>query len=259
MGTDRNQTWVDQHALRFALGELEDTEEARFRELGATDPQWSGLLSDSDQRDHGHVPVALLARWSTAGRQLRGMERRLVLEHVQSCSGCAEELRLAGYAVDEWLAPVTGVASSPRTHQRTWLPWIGGSLIGAAAAVALMLGQPHEMSLHGSELPVITPRVVRGDDGAVLRLGQDAHAFLLATALPTDLPDGIRPRLRVLAPDGSLLSETLLHPTPWSVPSTQMALIGDPGFATGAYAVELIVPGEDSPRSLGRFRIEPSR
>lgn len=253
MSAHQDERWIDQHALAFALGELDTVDEARFRGLAEADPVWSGLLEGGEGREVGHVPAALIARWTEAGRELRGVERQLVLDHAQGCHDCREELELLGFDHASWLAPVK--SASPRD----WWPWFGGAVLGAAAMFAFMMVRTPEPGLHGGELQVVSPRAVRGSDLAALELPADARAFLLATALPTNLAAGTVAVLRVIDPAGQPVSETQLAPPPWSPAATQVLLLGDPGFVSGEYRVELVAEGEDSPRDLGRFRIETSR
>ena len=189
---------------------------------------------------------------------MRGVERELVLAHVQRCDTCLEELEVLGLDPGSWPDQTGDLRARRRV---VWLPWIGGAMLGAAAVLALVMALPRAESpaIHGVELSVVTPGTLRGADPVVFPISPDASAFILATALPSGVEAGTRPVLVVIDPAGRRLSETELAAPPWSPPATQIVLLGDPGFAAGDYRVQLEVPGEPSPRNLGAFRIEHSR
>ena len=258
METNKGLRWAEERVVAFALGALDDEDESRFRGILADRDEYADLLAPGDVEDPGHVPAALIARWASAGRELRGIERELVLDHVHRCDSCRADLALLGLSPDSWSIQTDELA---RRRQRVWLPWAGGALLGAAAVLALVMALPRAQSplIHGVELAVVTPGTLRGADPSLLRIAADATAFILATALPSDIEAGSRPLLVVIDPDGRRLSETGLAEAPWSPPATQIVLMGDPGLAAGDYRVELEVPGEPAPRILGTFRVEHSR
>jgi hypothetical protein len=257
---ERNEDlrWAEGRLIAFALGALDHDDEARVRSVLSEQDEYEDILAPEDSEDIGHVPVALLARWTDAGRRLRGIERSLVLDHVTNCGSCREDLELLGMSPVSWGATVVDVD----THRGSaWMPWVGGTLLGVAASMVLFMALPREQSpvIHGVELDVVTPSAMRGSSSDVLSLSPDTAAFILATALPSDVAAGTRPVLVILDPDGRRLSETELGETPWSRPSTQVVLVADPVFAAGEYSVQLEVPGESAPQVLGGFRIEHSR
>jgi hypothetical protein len=164
-----------------------------------------------------------------------------------------------GLSPESWTVPTED--ADARKAPVVWLPWFGGAVLGAAAALALFMALPRAQSpvIHGIELSVVTPGTMRGSDSTVLSLSPGTTAFILATALPSDMEAGTRPVLVVIDPFGGRLSETALGAAPWSPPSTQVVLVADPEFAVGDYRVQLEFPGEPEPRVLGGFRIEYSR
>jgi len=256
--TNKGRRWAEDNVVAFALGTLDDEEESRFRVILSDEDAYADLLAPGEVEDIGHVPAALLARWVDAGRELRGIERDLVLEHVQGCDSCREDLELLGLSPASWSIQTDELAER---RQSAWLPWVGGALLGAAAVLALVMAVPRAQPpvIHGVELAVVTPTTLRGADSTVLLIPPGAAAFILATALPSDIEAGTQPVLVVIDPAGHRRSETVLATAPWSPPATQIVLMGDPAFAAGDYRVELEVPGEPAPRILGAFRIEHSR
>ena len=141
--TEMDPRWIDDRAIAFALGELDDDDEARFRELVASDPEFADLLDAREET--GHVPAALIARWGAAGRALCDTERSLVEAHLRWCPHCREELQLVGSSL------AGGHVVSPRFG---WRPWIGGSVLGAAAMAAyMMFAGPPRPSLQPGPAP----------------------------------------------------------------------------------------------------------
>ena len=244
--TDQAREWIDRRAIAFALGELDEAEEVRFRELAADDAEFGELLEPGPEA--GHVPAALIARWADAGRHLSDLEHSLVEAHLGWCPSCQEELRLVAHD------SVRGVVGASRSG---WKPWFGGAVLGMAAmAVFVMLSAPQAPLRQGEYLEVVSPRAVRGAGATTVQLPADAQAFLLAVALPTDVEDGAAAALVLTAPDGRRLLETPVGIAPWERPSTQVLVLADPRFEAGEYAVRLIVGGEDQERDLGSFVIE---
>jgi hypothetical protein len=249
---DADRDWIERHAVAFALGELDPTQEARFRDAASGDPEFEDLLAASESADAGHVPAALIARWGVAGRDLSGAERSLVERHLRTCPTCREELELVGRAAP---TSIEDLASS-----RHWTPWIGGAVLGAAAMAAFLLFlSPQQPSLQGETIAVVSPRAVRGEETMLLELDADARAFLLALALPVDVEPGARVMLALLDPHGDSLLQTALAPPPWRPPSTQVLVVAKPRFEEGEYRVRLRISGEDQARELGRFRIAHAR
>jgi len=92
----------------------------------------------------GHLPPGLLARWDRAATALRGVERKLVREHLENCAECRDDLRRLGFeprlasepeparAARRPLAEVTPIGSRLRD-------WVMGGAVGALAAVAAAL------------------------------------------------------------------------------------------------------------------------
>jgi len=129
------------------------------------DPQASGLLTPAEQErfdQHaaecgrcrraaevhaanlpepdlsGHLPPGLLARWERASTALRGVERRLVREHLESCAECREDLRRLGFEPVLAEEPVAPAAPAVLVRDRL-RDWLMGGAVGALAAAAAML------------------------------------------------------------------------------------------------------------------------
>lgn len=250
--TEADRTWIERNAVAFALGELDADAEARFRAVVADDPDFADLLASLDPGEAGHVPAALIARWGVAGRALSAGERSLVERHLQACEDCREELELVGRGGPASLS----IASS----SWRWTPWFGGAVLGAAAMAAfLMFASPGGPSLQGARIEVVSPRAMRGAEPPTLGLPSEARAFLLALTLPVDVEPGATASLTLIGPDAEPVLQTSLDPAPWRPASTQVVVLGDPGFEEGEYAVRLQVSGEDRARELGRFRIAHAR
>ncbi|RKZ12432.1 hypothetical protein DRQ53_04800 [bacterium] len=249
--------WAEERVVAFALGALDDEDERRIRGILEGQDAYASLLEPPERDGIGHVPAALLARWTDAGRRLRGIERELVLEHVQRCDSCRDELEMLGLSPQSWL---TAVDEPVSRGARAWLPWVGGAALGAAAALVLVMGIPRgeAPAIHGIELAVVTPGTLRGTASTVLVVSPDATAFILATPLPSDVEAGVTPLLVVIDPAGQRIAETRLAAAPWSPPSTQLVLVDQDGFAEGEYRVILEIVREPDPWVLGAFRVQHS-
>lgn len=268
--TDKQQrAWVDEHAIAFALGMLDDEEERRFLEAIQNDVEFAELASARDSESIGHIPAALIARWDAAGRVLDENEFHLLEQHAHDCVSCREELELLAHGVLE----TSGI--SRHTGGIDWRSWLGGIVLGAAAMFALIMithpslpglpspitrtPGPSNSKLQGKIIDVVTPQAMRGTNPEPIRLSADATVFLLAVNLPTDVAAGATATIVVFDASSSILSRTTLGPAPWIPPSTQILILGDPHFDVGEYRVELRVEGESAVRSLGRFSIEVER
>lgn len=268
--TDKEQrAWVDQHAIAFALGALDEEEDRRFREAIRDDEDFAELANARDEESIGHVPAALIARWDAAGRVLDAHELELLERHTLACADCREELELLAQ-------PVVETSSTPhRTGGVDWRGWLGGIVLGAAAMLAFIMftspqlpgrhapgtsvSSPPSFHLQGKILEVVTPRAMRGATPEQVELSANTTAFLLALNLPIDVATQATASVVVLDPSSRVLSNTVLAPAPWIPPSTQILILGDPHFSEGEYRVVLRVSGESAARSLGRFRIAVKR
>ncbi len=243
-----DREWIESRAIAFALGQLDDAEEERFRRGAAEYEEFASLLEGRDASDAGHVPAAMLARWGSAGRDLRGLERTLVRSHLDDCESCREELDVLGLMGRRELAPVV---AGPR-----WMPWMGGAALGVAATLAFFLMRAPQPQLHGEAIDVITPRAMRGADTPTHFLDSSDRSVLLAVSLPTDVSPGVTATLHVYDPQGRPFSRTKLDAAPWEPASVQVLLVHERGFAEGEYAVRLQVVGETTERNLGHFALK---
>lgn len=173
--------WRARLAARRA-GLLTESEEQRFdRHLAECDEcrsSWEATIEKDAGAGTGHspgephIPPAMLARWETARAELRGLERAMVREHLETCAECRQDLEVLGFEatlerVPDWewagergLDPAEG--SKPRhdlSHQsnvgadrsrvdirilrpapkRDWGRWAFGGWATVATAAALVL------------------------------------------------------------------------------------------------------------------------
>ncbi len=112
--------------LALALGLLDDDEEASVRahltECAPCDARWR-TFSDEDERDEPgprHIPPRMLARWPVAVRDLNGLEREMVMQHVAGCGTCRSDLAFLGHAptLDRVADPPVAPSSARRVLDR---------------------------------------------------------------------------------------------------------------------------------------------
>lgn len=163
-------------------GLLTESEEQRFdRHLAECDQcrsNWEAAIERDAGADTGpspgepHIPPPMLARWETARAELRGLERAMVREHLESCAECRQDLEVLGLEatlerVPEWewagergldpagdpkprpdlSPPVDAGADRSRVEirilrpapKRDWRRWAFGGWATVATAAALVL------------------------------------------------------------------------------------------------------------------------
>lgn len=197
-----------------AAGLLSESEEREFLEHRAQCEDCRRAFDEFTASDEAaltergaHIPAAMLARWPLARRQLAGLERAMVREHLRHCDECRGDLERAGHAPElehlpgyeatprplDWRArlfgrpPRSGAArmaepSEGRAHgvpaapgarraadrPRRWAPWLLGGWATAATTAAVILA-------------VIPPRIREPEE-------PPAPAVPPATAVPAPAP-----------------------------------------------------------------------
>jgi hypothetical protein len=154
--------WFRARMAPQAFGLLDDAEEVRFlghaRECPDCDEAMKVFARDNREelRSAGHVPARMLARWDRARTRLRGLARRAVRAHLESCEACRQDLTLLGHTPalevipelesdDDAMAPravrlAEGTATRPAARPpRRWVPWALGGWATAATAAAIVL------------------------------------------------------------------------------------------------------------------------
>jgi len=77
----------------------------------------SAPTDDGEEREppsFDHLPPAMIASWPKAQSRLRGIERRLVVEHLERCEACRNDLRFLGFSPE---LPVAETTSAPRPRE----------------------------------------------------------------------------------------------------------------------------------------------
>jgi hypothetical protein len=174
--------WFRRRLDEHALGMLDDADERSFLAHVAACAACGDELKAYHENvarivREGHIPARLLARWDRARGRLRGMARRMVREHLESCAECRQDLEAVGFrpeleVVGELEAeaePETRVArtSPPRQpmHEirlvmptrRGWAPWWAGGVVGAALGTAATLVVVGTLSDRAQLYPVPMP------------------------------------------------------------------------------------------------------
>lgn len=202
---DDRHAWFRDRLDLESLGLLDEAEQIAFDEHAASCLGCRRRLElyrdNLPERPSGdrHLPPSLVARWDRSSPQLRGLERRMVRQHLDTCDVCREALVLLGFSPvlpvladeREWRSHVL-VQSTPRWKR--WWYWALGPAVGAAlgaTAALLIVALPgiHERPAPISELPEPIPGA--GADRSY-RIG-------LAPATPdvpgfSDLTRGLAPR-----------------------------------------------------------------
>lgn len=126
----------------YAAGLLSDDASAEVQSHLATCPGClevaSALAVDAPGPgvDRAHIPSGVLARWPRASRELRGLERELVANHLEGCQECRGALEVLGFAPTLAEGAPLATHRSDRTRPREWL--LGGwAALATAAAVTL--------------------------------------------------------------------------------------------------------------------------
>jgi anti-sigma factor RsiW len=267
-----SQRWAEERLVSYLLDALPEADAERVEEILAEIPQYQDILSGRRPEDIGHIPASLLARWNTAGLNLVGVERVLVLQHLESCPRCREELELVGGSLRSWAeapesAPREPMEPRPRSdgrHARVEVssPWraaFGGALIGVAAGIVLMLLLPrHPESttpgLHGVPLPVVVPQTLRGSEQSTVELASKESPLLLALGLPR-VANEVDAQLVVLDPKGNMISQSPIVLGPSAQRTAQLVLQPPEGWLEGEYTIELRMIQELHPRDLGSFTV----
>lgn len=155
--------WFRVRLDAHAFGLLDDAEESRFQVHAASCAECGDALKSyaaNAQRpapSQVHIPAGILARWDRARKRLRGLQRRMVREHLASCAECRQDLEAVGFRPvleaepelepDADLAsPVPAVAPSGHTirivrGRPSWAAWLlgGATGVGLATAATLMV------------------------------------------------------------------------------------------------------------------------
>lgn len=159
---EREHIWFRERLDAYALGLLDEAEEHRFLAHAGSCATCGDALRAYQENvariaREGHIPARLLARWDRARGRLRGMARRMVREHLESCPECRQDLEAIGFRPElEVVAELEGEADPDSRRalpppppareirlilptERRWAPWWVGGLAGAALATAATL------------------------------------------------------------------------------------------------------------------------
>ena len=188
---DDPHRWARARFAARRAGLLDDEEERRLAEhLSTCDScrrEWEedAAVVEGDGAPMAgpdtHIPAGVLAAWPRAAKQLRGIERAMVREHLARCAECRQELGLLGHAPElavvpvlEWKGEERAAPAAPtppaepehkifvlksEPRRRDWARWAFGSWAAVASAAALLLVLNPELIGPGrqGETPGVTP------------------------------------------------------------------------------------------------------
>jgi len=186
--------------------------------------QLAGAMTSSDPKgdDRGeHIPAFGLARWDRWSRDLTGLSRSLVLEHLQRCEQCRSQLVTLGYRAELPLLEGAESTHSPDAATRAAPPrsvpirsarkyaWPAWGALAAAAGVAIVayivLHHPSSTSVPVAVTPSavdttpprVNPPPAGTSDEALLALGpESSDAVSLASLVRSGEPDTTITRLQ---------------------------------------------------------------
>lgn len=204
--------WCVEHLPAHLAGLLDESEEERFRahfadceDCRRSAEALQEAIDQRVERVDGHVPPALIGRWSSFRTELRGLERALVRQHLHSCDDCRADLEALGHepvleVMPELelgfdLGPTPERAQERAAPRRAHLPpaerdwgWLGSDGLSALLAPALML------------------RVTRGDAAAnTVEIDPQTRAVALRLPLPPEVSPEAEVHVEVDSPAGAPL------------------------------------------------------
>ena len=264
--------WFRSRVLARAAGLLDEDEERRFDEHEVSCPVCRELhdalheLDEDEAHERtpediapGHLPTAILARWHLVREHLPGMERDLVLTHATHCPDCRDELRALGVEVEAPERP------SVRPREGGWrpgsfVPWLAGGLVGAAAALLVLLVVQEDSSLPSGLVPWGAPTEVRGDDP--VRVPSGGRTLVLAIPPPASLPASEGGLVEVIGPGGALLLRDHVSAEMLRQPTIMLLLTSRAPLSEGEYTIvfragTLNAPREEAERQTFRVRTVP--
>jgi len=269
--------WFRARLDASVLGLLSEAEERRFDEHAASCSRCAAILTafranlPEPDTDYRHLPPTLVARWDRRVPDLRGVERRLVREHLDSCDVCRRALTTLGFdpKLIEPARPVLELV--PGRRLRDWLTGGAiGALATAAAATLIVPTLVHRVPtpmVAPAPAPITAPATDRYSLGVVLEAPAEVPAFRdvtrgTATAAPAvvtlRIPPGTRfvqfptpalysgsgVDLEVVGPDGRTLARD--HRERTELRKSSRILFGRPDQALepGRYLLRLTIAPE---------------
>jgi len=283
METNGEHSWLRKRLAAYRSGVLSEQEEARFlRHLESCSECRGALAAFAEEAApietiEGHLPTGIVARWEEAHQLLRGLERRLVRQHLAECASCRQDLELIGFqpelpfdpkleADEEHMPslaeepPVTPPPRSETVRIATTLRpdpaarrlrWILGSWAVAATAVAVLAGLWPSLHSAGGRLEVspAATRVlvtVRGEGTNVVEVTPRTLVIVLGVPALQEIARGSTATIRVHTDDGAVLLDDLL-PVDDFAPRTGLALTNRRGtWEPGKYRLSVSAPTERS-------------
>ncbi len=233
MSTDPRTThdWFSSRLPLHVASVLGDEERQRVEEHLKECEQCRGLAeamranAASRDRRAGHLPPDLIAAWPKRAPGLRGLEQRMVREHLERCGLCREDLALLGYSPG-----LVGVAFAPADT----------APIMEAPQVAQPIVGPRRQQQHSRRAPggggAPWWSWAFGPVGATLAAAATVIVFFVARQAPTLAPLMARgPAVSAPAPQVALQATPAPAPAAPSAPSSVAARIPETnGPATGA-------------------------
>ena len=199
----------------------------------------------------GHIPPGMLARWPKVMQSVQGLERKLLVEHLQSCEMCHADLRLAGHEAFQD-HPVRVIPLSPGLRRRFWMQ---GALTGAVltAAAGAVLLWPSPGTIESESLPWVVPGTQRGTAPSV-EVNTATARVVLAVPVPPDLPPDPAVRVMIRDPGGRVLLDQAVDDRLLASPTMMFVLSGSPPLIEGLYTVEILTASSPDPE-VSSFRI----
>jgi len=219
----------------------------------------SGHAGDGAAR--GHIPIPILARWRTAKTHLGGLERALVLAHLESCADCRGELLFLGEELPA--APEVEAPAHPARRRSAWsrhrilLSWLGGGIVGAAAGIAVLLVLWDGPKRPGGVIPWGAPVETRGEN--VIAIPEGGTELVLAIPPPVAPSTAETVVVEVLDPDGTSIVRDSLNAEMLRQPTIMLLLSSSTALPEGEYTLLFRIgpsaaPGTELERRTFRVR-----
>ncbi len=273
--------WFRARLQAYRYGLLDERAERRFEGLRDKNSlcrgSWEAYLEEESGAEPlaEHIPVDLLADWKRAERELRGLERSLLREHLEACEQCRRDLVELGHSgelseepaeepragrepggarVLKFAAEPAGDRQPPPGYwTRLTTAWAGVATV-AAVLLFLLRGDVFEPAGPGlAPVPFHVPQTrLRGPEGRIPELhvrGEEGKFHLLLDGVRWTAGDQLRVSIYDAA--DSLLQQTTVDRGASAGEHVLLSCRNRPPVPEGVYRVELLPLRKGAANELG--------